>query len=90
MDAAERIDKILHRNRSILLEIMGKTGTEKLVTKAILDSKKFNFDYVTHVFNTSNNERLFYIYDFCWMITPNQEIQILKVGNKMQSLETAA
>ena len=42
------IDNILHRNRSILLEIMGKSKNQKKIKRIILDKKKFNYKYNTH------------------------------------------
>lgn len=42
MDAASRIDRILHRNRSIFLEIMGKDATEKrVINLAVIYRKVF-------------------------------------------------
>ena len=41
MEVSERIDKILHRNRSTLIEIMEKNRTQKKVPGALLDSKNF-------------------------------------------------
>ncbi|MBK8080502.1 MAG: hypothetical protein IPK25_09595 [Saprospiraceae bacterium] len=79
VDAAQRIDKILHRNRSILLEIMGKNGTQKKVTRAILDSKKFHFGYITHYHINSQNKMVHYVYDFSWMIFSDQEVLIKRV-----------
>ncbi len=79
MGASERIDKILHRNRSILLEIMGKNSRQKKVVKAILDSKKFHFGYITHFHINSHNKTVHYVYDFSWMIFSDQEILIKRV-----------
>ena len=39
------IDEILHRNRSILLEIMGKKKSQIKINRLILEKKKFNFKY---------------------------------------------
>ena len=40
-------DKILHRNRSILLELMGKNSKQKKMDRQKLDAKKFNWNYFT-------------------------------------------
>ena len=37
-NATVSIDKILHRNRSILLEIMGKSAYQKKVPRSLLDN----------------------------------------------------
>jgi hypothetical protein len=81
MDASERIDKILHRNRSILLEIMGKNGTQKKIARTILDSKKFHFGYITHYHINSQNKTVHYVYDFSWMIFSDQEILIKRISS---------
>jgi hypothetical protein len=66
--ATASIDKILHRNRSILLEIVGKNKVQMKVVRDLLDDKKFNFSYITH-----------YVYDFSWMIFSDQEILIKRI-----------
>ena len=78
--AAERIDKILHRNRSILLELMGKNGTQKKLPRTALDEKKFHFGYITHFHINSQNKTVHYVYDFSWMIFSDQEVLIKRVG----------
>ena len=77
--ATQRIDKILHRNRSILLEIMGKNDTQKKVPRELLDQKKFNWHYITQYHINSQNKTVHYLYDFSWMIFSDQEILIKRV-----------
>lgn len=90
MDAANRIDRILHRNRSILLEIMGKDSNQKLVNRAILDSKKFNFSYTTQFYAGNQNEVVNFIYDFSWILSDNQEVLIRRIGVMAKQMERAA
>jgi predicted nucleic acid-binding Zn ribbon protein len=71
-----KIDKILHRNRSILLEILGKTIQSKKVPRQILDTKKFNWTYITHYHVNSQSKTVHYVYDFSWMIFSDQEVLI--------------
>lgn len=79
LTAAERVDKILHRNRSILLEILGKNGGYKKVSRQILDSKKFNWHYITQYHVNSQNKMVHYIYDFSWMLFSDREILIRRI-----------
>ena len=79
IDAAEKIDKILHRNRSILLELMGKESKQKKLDKKLLDVKKFNWTYITHYHVNSHNKMVHYVYDFSWMIFSDQEIMIKRI-----------
>ncbi len=78
-EATAAIDVILHRNRSILLELMGKNSSQKKVNRAMLDKKKFNFHYVTQYHINSRNKMVNYIYDFSWMIFSDLEILIKRI-----------
>lgn len=71
-------DKILHRNRSILLEVMGKNVKQKKIDRSILDKKKFNYHYVTGYYLNSSNKMYNYVYDFSWMIFSDREILIIR------------
>ena len=42
--ATRDIDIILHRNRSILLEVMGKHKTQIKIPLSVLEKRKFNFN----------------------------------------------
>jgi hypothetical protein len=79
--ATDSIDKILHRNRSILLEILGKTESSKKLDKLILDQKKFNYTYVTSYHVNSQNKMVNYVYDFSWIIFSDHEV-LIKRNNK--------
>jgi hypothetical protein len=75
--AVKDIDKILHRNRSILLEIIGKHKTQIKVERIVLDKKKFNFKYHTH-YNTNSAGKVYYfVYDLAWMSFSDDEILII-------------
>ncbi len=77
-EATIEIDKILHRNRSILLEVMGKNAVQKKVPTQILDKKKFNFRYHTHSYINSAGKTYRYVYDFGWMQFSDQEVLIVR------------
>lgn len=76
--AALKIDRILHRNRSILLEIMGKNTIQKKVNRIILEQKKFRFNYLTHFHINSKGKTYHWVYDFAWMSFSDDEIYILR------------
>ena len=59
---------------------MGKTGKQKKVERAILDSKKFHFTYITHYHINAQGKTVHYVYDFSWMIFSDQEVLIKRVG----------
>jgi hypothetical protein len=72
------IDNILHRNRSILLEIMGKDANQKKIERTVLDKKKFNYKYHTHTHTNVKGKTYFYLYDFGWMEFSDQQILIVR------------
>ena len=74
-------DKILHRNRSILLEVMGKNMKQKKIDRAILDKKKFNYHTVTGYYVNSKEKTYNYVYDFSWMIFSDRKILINRRNN---------
>ena len=71
-------DKILHRNRSILLELMGKNKTKKKLPKILLDRKKFNFHHMTGVYINKNQKIYRIVYDFAWMDFSDGEVLIIR------------
>ena len=72
------INKILARNRSILLEILGKNLGQKKIPRLMLDRKKFNFKYHTHITRNSKGKLYFYCYDIAWMEFSDNEVLIIK------------
>ena len=79
--ATSTIDKILHRNRSILLELMGKTGVSKKIPKSLLDLKRFNCSYITGFHINSRQKTVHYVYDFSWVIFSDMEILIKRLNS---------
>lgn len=79
-EASARIDKILHRNRSILLEVVGKQSVQKKLNRQVLDQKKFNWTYITHYHINSQKKFVNYVYDFSWMVFSDQEVLIKRIG----------
>lgn len=72
------IDKILHRNRGILLELLGKRKKQLTVERIQLQQKKFQFKYYTHQNVNSKGKTYYYVYDFAWMEFSNDAILIVR------------
>lgn len=72
------LDKILHRNRSILLEVMGPKAAKKKIRRAELVKKKFQFKYLTHFNINSKGKMYHHIYDFAWMEFSDDEVMIIR------------
>ena len=79
----KEINTILHRNRSILLEIMGKRKVQIIVERMLLQKKKFQFKYHTHLHINTKGKTYFYIYDFAWMEFSNDKILIVRRANSV-------
>ncbi|MFT5886091.1 MAG: hypothetical protein ACI9IP_002555 [Arcticibacterium sp.] len=72
------IDRHLHRNRSILLEIIGKKKTKLKVSRIILEYKMFHWKYLTHFHINSQGKRMHYVYDLGWMDFSDNEVLIVR------------
>ena len=71
-----KIDIILHRNRSILLEVLGKNSNRKKLPRIILDKKKFNFNYLTSFHINNQGKTVHHVYDFSWLVFSDDEVLI--------------
>ena len=76
--AAAAIDKILHRNRSILLEVMGKHNMRMTIPKLELAKRKFNFQHITHYHINHKGKTYHFVYDFAWMTFSDDEVLIVR------------
>ncbi|EDM44813.1 hypothetical protein SCB49_14615 [unidentified eubacterium SCB49] len=65
--ATAAIDEMLHRNRSILLECLGKSTFQKKIKRTVLEKKNFKFQYHTHSLKNKQGKRYYWVYDFGWM-----------------------
>jgi len=73
-----KIDKILHRNHSILVELMGKNSQQKKMAVFELEKRKFNFNYITKYIINSKGKIYHYVYNFSWMTFSDNEVLIIK------------
>ena len=76
------IDEILHRNRSILCEIIGDVNVKETIPRMVLEKKKFQFKYHTHMQINKQGKTFFYVYDLAWMSFSNNTILIIKTKFK--------
>lgn len=76
--ATNKIDKILHRNRSILLEVVGKNLRQKKIYRMELDQKNFKYEYVTGYHINNQGKMVNHVYDFSWIIFSDEEIMIYR------------
>lgn len=74
----KELDNILHRNRSILLEIMGKNKTQCTIERVVLEKKKFRFKYHTHHHINSKGKTYYYVYDFAWMAFSDDRVLVVR------------
>ena len=76
--STRKIDAILHRNRSILLEVMGKNRHQKKFKKVILDKKRFNYSYITGIHINKQGKTVYHVYDFSYLIFSDQTVLVLR------------
>lgn len=76
------LDRILHRNRSILLELMGPKAIKKIVKRSELVKKKYQFKFITHYNINSKGKTYNHVYDFAWMEFSDDEILIIHQKNQ--------
>ncbi len=74
----EKIDKILHRNHSILSEVLTTKKKKILVKRIVLEQKKFQFNYHTHLYVNSKEKTYHYLYNTAWMEFSDNEIMITR------------
>jgi YHS domain-containing protein len=84
--AVKEIDKKLHRNRSILLEILGKHKTQNKIPRIELEKRKFSFKYHTHININSAGKTYYFLYDIAWMEFSDDEILIVRRNKKIQTM----
>jgi hypothetical protein len=74
---AIEIDEILHRNRSILYELLGDSKKQLTINRVVLEMKKFRFKYHTHYHINKQGKTYFWVYDFAWMEFSNDAVLVL-------------
>ncbi len=76
--AAKDIDKMLHRNRSIIFEFLGSKDHFVKIKRIEMDKKKFSFNYYTHQ-NISKEGRIYHwLYDIGWFELNTEEMFLLR------------
>lgn len=79
--ATAKADAILHRNRSILLEILGKRKVYIKISRSILDRKKFNWHKITGYHINKAGKMVHYVYDFSWVVFSDDEVLIRRLNS---------
>lgn len=71
------IDSYLHRNREILMTIIGSAKQVQL-DKLVLIRAKFRFEYHTGHYMNKEGKTYWLVYDFAWMDFSDQKILIVR------------
>ena len=79
------VNKILYKNRTILVSLMNKAETSLTFTRELLSSLGFNFKHVTSVVNLENLE--FSIYDFHLRLITDKSLVIVTPSYNSHSLK---
>jgi len=73
-----KIDTILHRNHSILSEILTTKMKSVKINRLLLEQKKFQFNYHTHTYVNAQNKTYYYLYNTAWMEFSDNQILIIR------------
>lgn len=74
----KEIDLILHRNRSILLEFLGKIKLQRTIKRVLLEKRNFSFKYHTHSNVNNKGKTYYFLYDIAWMEFSNDAVLIIR------------
>lgn len=72
------IDSILHRNRAILQEVLGKRLSQIKVKRIEMSKRNFHFKYHTHFHINKSGKMYHHVYDIAWMEFSDDEVLILR------------
>jgi len=75
---ASSTDKILHRNRSILFELLGDHENQRRIDRDALAKKNFRFEYMTGCYENEQGKRYYLVYDFAWIEFKTGEVLLLR------------
>lgn len=75
---ARSTDKILHRNRSILYEVLGDHEEQKKIDRDALAKKNFRFEYMTGLYENAKGKRYHLLYDYAWMAFKTGDVLVLR------------
>lgn len=79
-EPVNEINKLLYRNRAVLKALFERfEGTD--IDKEILNRSDYNKRYYTHHSRAQNNELYTWCYDYGWIISGDQHIQVVKSKN---------
>jgi hypothetical protein len=72
----EEIDGYLHRNRTILHNLM-QDSKKEIFDKLVLVRSGFQFDYMTGIYTNKENKMYRYVYDYGWMDFSDQKVLVV-------------
>lgn len=78
------LDRHLHRNWSIILEILGSNSQKAIVPRILMAEKKFLFKYITHYHKSEQGHLVHYVYDMGWVELPNDEVMLFRTDFSMR------
>ncbi len=77
--ATSPIDKFLHRNRTILVELFHSRNQKKLmIPKTKLQKLGFRFSNITGIYTNSRGKTYMLVYDYAWMEFSTDDIMLIK------------
>lgn len=71
------IDALLHRNRIILLTLMGDSKKETF-DKMVFTRAKFRFEFHTGHYINKDGKTYWIVYDYAWMLFLDQKVIVIR------------
>ncbi len=71
------IDALLHRNRIILMTLMGDAKKETF-DKIVLTRAKFRFEFHTGQYINKEGKTYWIVYDYAWMLFSDQKVLVVR------------
>ncbi len=81
INEVREIDAYLHRNREILMTLMG-SSVKETIDKYVLTRAKFRWEYMTGIYWNKEGKMYRLIYDFAWMDFSDQRVLIVRKKHK--------
>ena len=78
LEIIKQVDKILHRNHSILSQLPWDDKKSLTLPQLDLKNQGFHFDFHTGIFINKHDQTFFYIYNYAWIALTKNRIYIIR------------
>ncbi len=76
-DAVQETDKYLHRNREILVQLVGD-GIKVMLDRPTLTRAGFRWEFMTGIYFNKEGKMYRIVYDYAWMDFSDQQVMVVR------------